>query len=69
MEEFLKQLMNKKVDIAFGASTTVRGDIVDVKEGILHLRDEHERIAYVAVAQIAVVWEVKDSQSRPGFVN
>ena len=69
MEELLKQLMSKKVDIAFGASATVRGDIVDVKDGILQLRDEHERVAYVAVGQIAVVWEVKDTQSRPGFVN
>jgi hypothetical protein len=69
MEEFLKQLMNKKVDVSFGAASTVRGDVIDVKDGILHLRDEDERIAYVAVERIAVVWEVKDSQSRPGFVN
>ncbi len=69
MEEFLRQLVKKQVDISFGAASTVRGDIVDVKDGILHLRDEDERIAYVSVERIAVVWEVKDSQSRPGFVN
>ena len=69
MEEFLKQLVKKQVDISFGATSTVRGDVVDVKDGILHLRDEDERIAYVSVERIAVVWEVKDSQSRPGFVN
>lgn len=69
MEEFLKQLKDKKVDISFGAASTVRGDIVEVKDSVLHLRDEDARIAYVAVERIAVVWEVKDSQSRPGFVN
>jgi hypothetical protein len=69
MEEFLKQLMNKKVDISFGTSATERGDIVEVKDGVLHLRDENERVAYIAVERIAVVREVKDSQSRPGFLS
>jgi hypothetical protein len=68
MEELLKQLMGKKVDIAFGSTAIVRGDIVDIKDAVLHLRDEHERVAYVAINKIAVVWEVKEHQTRPGFV-
>lgn len=68
MEEFLKQLMGKKVDIAFGSSAIVRGDIVDVKDALLYLRDEHDRVAYVAINKIAVVWEIKENQTRPGFV-
>jgi len=68
MEDFLKQLMGKKIDIACGANATVRGDVVDVKSGILYLRDEHERVAYVAIEKIAIVWECKDNQTRPGFV-
>lgn len=68
MEEFLKQLMGKKVDVAYGTSATVRGDVVDVKDGVLFLRDEEEKVAYVAIGRIAVVWEVKEQQSRPGFV-
>jgi hypothetical protein len=69
MEEFLKNLMSKQVDISFGSSSTVRGDVLKVDEGVLHLKDEDERIAYVAIERIAVIWEVKDTQSRPGFVN
>ncbi len=69
MEEFLKQLKDKKVDISFGTSATERGDIIDVNGGVLHLRDENERVAYIAVEKIAVVREVKDSQSRPGFLS
>jgi hypothetical protein len=46
----------------------VRGDVVDVKNEILYLRDENERIAYVAIDKISVVWEVSEQQSRPGFV-
>ncbi len=68
MEEFLKQLIGKKVDVAYGTSATVRGDVVDVKDGVLFLRDEEDKVAYVAVGRIAVVWEVKEHLTRPGFV-
>lgn len=68
MEEFLTQLMGKKVDISCGMSAVVRGDIVAVKEGILYLRDEEERVAYVSIEKIAIVWEVKDHDNRPGFI-
>lgn len=68
MEEFLKQLMGKKIDIACGMSASVRGDVVDVKQGILYLRDENDRVAYVAIEKIAVVWEMQEHQARPGFV-
>ena len=68
MEEFLTQLMGKKVDVSCGMTAVVRGDIVAVKDGILYLRDEEERVAYVAIEKVAVVWEVKDHEHRPGFV-
>ncbi len=44
MEEFLKQLMGKEIDIACGAGATVRGDVVDVKNGVLYIRDDQERV-------------------------
>lgn len=69
MEDFLKQFMNKQVDISFGSSSTVRGEVLKVDDGVLQLKDEEDRVAYVAIDRVAVVWEVKDSQSRPGFVN
>jgi hypothetical protein len=68
MEEFLKQMKGKKIDISCGANSNVRGDVMDVKNDILYLRDENERVAYVAIGKIAVVWEVNEHQSRPGFV-
>jgi hypothetical protein len=42
--------------------------VVDVKDGVLFLRDEEDKVAYVAIGRIAVVWEVKEHQTRPGFV-
>lgn len=68
MEEFLMQLTGKKIDISCGQGSTVRGDVVDVKNGLLYLRDEDERVAYVAIEKVAIVWEVKEHQTRPGFV-
>ncbi len=68
MEEFLKQLMGKKIDLSCGQSSTVRGDVVDVKNGVLYLRDENDRVAYVSIERVAIVWEVKEHHTRPGFV-
>ena len=68
MEEFLKTLMGKKIDVSCGGNATFRGDVVDVKNGVLFLRDDDEKVAYVAVDKIAVICEIKESVSRPGFV-
>ena len=67
MEEFLTQMMGKKVDVSCGTGASVRGEVINVKGGILYLRDE-EKVAYVAVEKIAVVWEVKEHEIRTGFV-
>ncbi len=68
MEELLKQLLGKKIDVTCGTNATFRGDVVDVKGGVLYLRDEDEKVAYVAVDKIAVVFEVADHSTRPGFI-
>ncbi len=68
MEELLKSLMGKKVDISCGASAAFRGDVVDVKDGVLYLRDEDEKVAYVAIDKIALISEVKENANRPGFL-
>ena len=68
MEELLKQLMGKKIDITCGTNATFRGDVIDVTSGVLYLRDEDEKVAYVAIDKVAVVYEVKEPQSRPGFI-
>ncbi len=45
-----------------------RGDVVDVKDGVLYLRDEDEKVAYVSIDKIALITEVKESSQRPGFL-
>jgi hypothetical protein len=68
MEELLTQLLGKKIDVTCGTNAAFRGDCVDVKSGVLYLRDEDGNVAYVAIDKIAVVHEIKDAQSRPGFI-
>jgi len=69
MEELLKHLLGKKIDVTCGTNATFRGDVVDVKSGVLYLRDEDGEVAYVAIDKIAVIYECKDPHIRPGFVN
>ncbi len=69
MDEFLKQLMGKQIDVSCGTSAIVRGDVIDVKEGILYLRDEDERVAYVVIEKIAFIWEIKNNEPKAGFVH
>jgi hypothetical protein len=68
MEEILRQFIGKQIDVAFGAQGVVRGDVIDIKNGILTLEDEHKRTLYVVADKIHVVWESKDTVTRPGFV-
>ncbi len=60
--------MGKKVDVSCGGSATFRGDVVDVKNGVLYLRDESEQVGYISIDKIALINECKDTQSRPGFL-
>ena len=68
MEELLNQYMGKKIDVSVGTSAVYRGDVIDVRNGILYLRDDDQKVAHIAVDRIAVVYECSDSVSRPGFI-
>lgn len=68
MEVLLNTLLGKKIDVSCSTNAAFRGDVVDVKGGVLYLRDEEDRVAYVAIDKIAVIYECKDTVSRPGFV-
>ena len=68
MEELLNQLLGKKIDVTCGTNAAFRGDVIDVKGGVLYLRDENEKVAYVSIDKIAVVYEITEQHMRPGFV-
>jgi uncharacterized protein DUF6897 len=68
MQELLSKMIGKKVDVYCGGASSLRGDIVKVEEGVLHLKDSDEKTCFVAVDKIVVVWEAKDEEHRAGFV-
>jgi len=46
----------------------VRGEVLKVETGVLHLRDDDGKNCYVAVDKIVAVWEARDDNHRAGFV-
>lgn len=68
MEELLKKLKGKKIDVSCGTTAVFRGDVMDVENGVLRLHDEDDRDVFVAIDKISVVGECSDSATRPGFI-
>ena len=68
MEELLNQYIGKKIDVSVGTSAVYRGEVINVRNGILYLRDDEHKVAHIAVDKIGVVYECSDSASRPGFI-
>ena len=69
MEDFLKTLIGKKIDVFCGATSSLRGDVAKVESGVLHLKDDDGAVCYVAVDKIIAVWEKTDKERHSGFVN
>ena len=68
MENFLSKLVGKRIDVFCGGASSLRGDVIKVESGVLHLRDSENRSCYVAIDKILVVWEARDDDHRAGFV-
>ena len=46
----------------------MRGEVVKVEGGVLHLKDDDQQMCFVAIEKIAVVWEAREGEKRAGFV-
>lgn len=68
MEDFLSRFIGKKIDIFCGGASSVRGEVLKVQTGVLHLRDDEGHQCYVAIDKIIVVWEARDDDHRAGFM-
>ena len=69
MEDFLSRFIGRKIDIFCGGASSVRGEVLKVEMGVLHLRDDEGHTCYVAIDKIIVVWEARDDNHRAGFVS
>ena len=69
MQEFLSRMTGKRLDIYCGGASSLRGEVLKVEGGVLHLRDDEGHVCYVAVERIIVVWEARDTdERRAGFM-
>ena len=68
MQDFLSTLIGKKIDLYCGGASTLRGEVLRVETGVLHLRDDDGKNCYVAIEKVIAVWEARDDEHRAGFV-
>ena len=68
MQEFLAKMIGRKIDVFCGGASSLRGEIVKIEDGVLHLKDSDDKLCYVAVDKIVVVWDARDLEHRAGFV-
>ena len=69
MEDFLARFIGKKIDIYCGGASSLRGEVLKVESGVVHLRDDDGKQCFVAADKIVVVWEARDDNHRAGFVS
>lgn len=68
MERLLTGYIGKKLDVYCGGASSLRGEVLKVGDGVLHLKDNDGKICFVAIDKIVVVWEAREDEHRAGFV-
>jgi hypothetical protein len=69
VERFLAGFIRKKLDVYCGGASSLRGEVLKVEDGVLHLKDNDAKICFVAIDKIVVAWEAREDEHRAGFVS
>ena len=69
MQTLLAKMIGKKLDVYCGGASSLRGEVLKVEDGVLHLKDSDGKTCYVAIEKIVVVWEAKEDEHKAGFVS
>ena len=69
MKELLSNLIGRRIDVFCGATSSMRGEVIKVDGGVLHLQDEDGKACYIAIEKIIAVWEKSDKDHHAGFVS
>jgi hypothetical protein len=69
MERLLTGYIGKKLDVYCGSASSLRGEVLKVEDGVLHLKDNDGKICFVAIDKIVVGWEAREDEHRAGFVS
>ncbi|MFL6468015.1 MAG: MM0924 family protein [Pyrinomonadaceae bacterium] len=68
MDEKLKQLTGKRIDVNCGAGSVFRGVVEDADDKILVIKDENDLVINISINKIIAVTECVDPVTRPGFI-
>jgi hypothetical protein len=68
VERFLAGYVGKKLDLYCGGASSLRGEVLKVEDGVLHLKDNDGKTCFVAIDKVTIVWEARDDEHRAGFV-
>ena len=69
MQELLSTMIGRRIDVFCGATSSMRGEVIKVDGGVLHLKDEDGEVCYIAIEKIIAVWEKHDKDHHAGFVS
>jgi hypothetical protein len=69
MTDLLSKLVGKKVDLRCEGATSLRGEVIKVEGGVVQLKDSDDKVCFVSIDKIVVVWEAPDEGHRAGFVS
>lgn len=69
MQEFLSKMIGRRLDLFCLGALSLRGELLEVEGGLLYLKDEEERVCYVALDKVVAVWEAREEEHRAGFVS
>jgi hypothetical protein len=69
MQELLARMVGQRLDVYCGGASSLRGEVLQVEGGVLHLKDDEGQVCYVAIERIIVVWAARgEDEHRAGFV-
>jgi hypothetical protein len=68
MDEKLRSLEGKRVDINCGAGAMFRGTVREVAEKVVTIFDEDDQNTSISIKKIISVTECADPVTRPGFI-
>ena len=67
MKQILANHLGKNLVIHYGASSVVKGKLIDLADGVAQLEGE-EATFFVAIDKIHVFWEEEERDQAMGFV-
>ena len=68
MEEIIRSLCGKTIDVNCGNAAIFRGENMGYENGILTIQDDWGKTVFIDGTRIVAVSEVSDAASRPGFI-